>query len=203
MQIVVISPESSDPREVPAMEGLFFAGLGRYHVRKPMWTEPELEAWLRRLPESWRPRIFLHQHHVLVGRLSLGGRHGKDSGEGPAGPAESRSCHGLAALRRHIGRYDSLIFGPVFPSLSKPGYGPAGDFPWDELRIVLKGARGPLDTRVLAVGGVTTGGLARCHELGFDGAAVIGAVWNAPDPVRAYTELRAAAQPLEAARHAA
>ena len=202
MQIVVISPESSDPREVPAMEGLFSAGLERYHVRKPSWNEAEMEAWLRALPQSWRPRLFLHGHHPLVDRLSLGGLHEGDSGESPP-VGSSRSCHGLASLRRHLGRYECLIFGPVFPSISKRGYGPPVDFPWDELKGVLKGGRGPAQTRVLAVGGVTAGGLARCRELGFDGAAVIGAVWNDPDPVRAFTELFAAARCLEAARHAA
>ena len=46
MRIIVISPESSDAREVPAMQGFLAAGLERYHVRKPAWSEAELEAWL-------------------------------------------------------------------------------------------------------------------------------------------------------------
>jgi len=211
MQIVVISPEARDPREIPAIAGFFAAGLERYHVRKPSWAAPELEAWLRSLPGEWRPRIVLHEHHALVEKLGLGGRHDKDGG--PGGDAQprgsSRSCHDTASLRRHLGSYGTILFGPVFPSLTKPGYGPPADFPWYELWALLRqkgrtgpaGAQGP--ARVLAIGGVTAQRLARCREIGFDGAAVLGAVWNDPDPARAFERVRQAAARLEGVRNAA
>jgi thiamine-phosphate pyrophosphorylase len=201
MRIVVISPESADPREVPAMEGLFAAGLERYHVRKPSWTEPELERWLRALPVGWRPRIVLHQHHSLVPTLGLGGRHEK--GESQRAEGASRSCHDLPSLRRHMRSFEQVMFGPVFPSLTKAGYGPAADFPWTELRAVLRSRDDPGGARVLAIGGVTAGRLERCAELGFDGAAVMGAVWNEADPVREFTAIVAASENLGATRHAA
>lgn len=211
MHITVISPEDRDPRELAAMGQFFAAGLERYHVRKPAWPAPELEAWLRGMPESWRPRIVLHEHHGLVGRLGLGGRHDKDGGgdEGPAPAAVSRSCHDLASLRRHLPAYPTILFGPVFPSLSKPGYGPPRGFPWYELWALLRqrgrapGPGSPGPARVLAVGGITAGRLARCAELGFDGAAVLGAVWGSPDPARAFVAIAHEAARLEGARHAA
>ena len=211
MQIVVVSPESRDPRELPAMERFFAAGLERYHVRKPSWPAAELEAWLRALPGDWRPRIVLHEHHDLVERLGLGGRHDKDAGgDGGGAPAgTSRSCHDIACLRRHLGAYPTILFGPVFPSLSKPGYGPTPGFPWYELWALFRrgdrapgpGSRGPAS--VLAIGGITAQRLARCAELGFDGAAVLGAVWNGPDPARALAAVLHEAARLEGARHAA
>jgi thiamine-phosphate pyrophosphorylase len=202
MRIFVISPESADPREVPAMEGFFSAGLERYHVRKPPWTREALEAWLKHLPPAWRPRIFLHRHPSLAAKLGLGGAHDRDEEAPSRPPGSSRSCHGIASLRRNLPLQRTLLFGPVFASLTKPGYGPAPDFPWDELTSLL-GNRTPADARVLAVGGVAAGRLARCRDLGFDGAAVLGAVWNEPDPVAAYAGIRDAAARLEAARHAA
>jgi thiamine-phosphate pyrophosphorylase len=201
MRIVVISPESEDPREVAAMEGLFAEGLLHYHVRKPAWTPAVLEAWLRALPVTWRPRIVLHQHHALVGALGLGGRHEKGDSRRAQGP--SRSCHDLVALRRYLKAFDQVIFGPLFPSISKPGYAPAADFPWAELKGILKGRGAKGSARVLAIGGITERGLGRCAELGFDGAAVHGAVWGDEDPVAAYAAIRDAAEKLEAARRAA
>jgi thiamine-phosphate pyrophosphorylase len=200
MQVIVISPEGADTREIAAMGGFFGLGLDRYHVRKPAWSLAELESWLCGLPRDWRPRIVLHQHHALVARLGLGGAHEKDVAGSTGGSAASRSCHEVAALRASLGTYEYVIFGPVFPSLSKIGHGPAPDFPWDELRSALSVApRG----RVLAIGGIDEGGLGRCLELGFDGVAVLGAVWNAPDPAQAFARIRDAAGKLEAARHAA
>lgn len=204
MQIVVISPEASDPREVSAMGGFFAAGLKRYHVRKPDWTARDLEAWLRGLPAEWRTRLVLHQHHSLVEKFGLGGRHDRDDPSRPSGA--SRSCHDLRELRRHLTTCEQILFGPVFPSLTKPGYGPAADFPWDALQALLTGRRAMGSgngSRVLAIGGVTAAGLARCDELGFDGAAVLGAVWGDPDPVEAFLTLHETALQLEAARRAA
>jgi thiamine-phosphate pyrophosphorylase len=202
MQIIVVSPEATDPREVPAMAEFFAQGLERYHVRKPRWDAAELEAWLLALPADWRPRLLLHQHPFLVAKLGLGGRHERD-GEAAPGRAAGRSCHDLASLRRHGDRCDTLLFGPVFASLTKPGYAPAADFPWRDLQDFLRGGRPPGAARVLAIGGVTAARLARCAELGFDGAALLGAVWNDPDPARAYAAVRAAAASLEAPPRAA
>ncbi|HXN35559.1 MAG TPA: thiamine phosphate synthase [Opitutaceae bacterium] len=201
MQIAVISPESTDPRELPAMEGFLAAGLWRYHVRKPSWTERELEAWLRALPVAWRPRLVLHQHHALVATLGLGGRHEK--GDSQRAEGESRSCHDLPRLRRYLRSFGQVLFGPVFPSLTKPGYGPAADFPWRELQRILKERDDRGSARVLAIGGVTAERLGRCGELGFDGAAVMGAVWNGPDPVRAFAGILGASEKLGATCHAA
>jgi thiamine-phosphate pyrophosphorylase len=201
MRIVVISPDSADPREVPAMEGLFAAGLERYHVRKPSWTEPELEAWLRALPVAWRARIVVHQHHGLAGVLGLGGRHEK--GDSQRAEGASRSCHDLPSLRRYMRSFGQVMFGPIFPSLTKEGYGPPADFPWRELQQTLKARDDRGSASVLAIGGVTAGRLGRCAELGFDGAAVLGAVWNEADPVRAFAEILDASAKLGHARHAA
>jgi thiamine-phosphate pyrophosphorylase len=202
MQIVVISPESADSREVHAMGAFFAAGLERYHVRKPSWSREALESWLAHLPEDWRPRLFLHSHHALVAKLGLGGIHDRDEEGNPGVLGDSRSCHHIEAIRLLLPLYGTLLFGPVFPSLSKSGYGPAPGFPWAELKAILSN-RTDGDARVLAIGGVTAPGLARCGELGFDGAAVLGAVWNERDPVAAYAAIREAAARLEAARNAA
>jgi thiamine-phosphate pyrophosphorylase len=202
MDIVVISPENADSREVGAMEGFFAAGLVRYHLRKPSWTSDALESWLVDLPRAWRHRIVLHQHRALVEKLGLGGAHDRDNEAVPAGRRFSRSCHDIDSLRRSLRDYQSIFLGPVFPSITKQGYRPPPDFPWTELKSML-GTRTAADGRVLAVGGVTAGGLGRCRDLGFDGAAVLGAVWSEQDPVAAFAAIRDTAEKLEAARHAA
>jgi thiamine-phosphate pyrophosphorylase len=201
MQIVVISPEAEDHREVRAIEGFLAAGLERYHVRKPTWTSAALESWLVRLPREWSARIVVHGHAPLATRLGFAS-HDRDEPGDPAVRGISRSCHSISSLLGHLPHYRALLFGPLFPSLTKPGYRPAGDFPWDGLKAALAG-RSPGDARVLAVGGITPAGLARCRDLGFDGAALLGAVWNQADPVAAYAGVRDEAARLEAARHAA
>lgn len=204
MKPIVLSPEHEDPREVAVLGDLFAAGLERYHVRKPAWSHDQLAAWLRALPIAWHPRLVLHTHHELVAPLALGGRHWRDDGTAPLVPTRdgkltSRSCHDLATLRTALGRYDAVLFAPVFPSLSKPGHGPRDDVSFEELTALLA-TRSAAErrTRVLALGGITADTAPRALALGFDGVAALGAIWQAADPVRAFSEL-----PSSLACHAA
>lgn len=206
MKVVVISPEHADPREAVVLGDLFAAGLERYHVRKPTWSRTQLESWLRQLPVEWRSRLVLHQHHELAKTLGLGGLHWRDQGTAGIPPVwpesltasapppphlfTSRSCHDLPTLRASLGRYDSVFFGPVFPSLSKPGYGPRDDLSFAELAACLSSRRAAeRRTTVLALGGITAERIHEVRTLGFDGIAVIGAIWQAADPARAFAKL--------------
>lgn len=200
MHLVVISPETLLAGEDAVLGGLLESGLERYHVRKPRVDRGDLERWLTTLPAAWLPRLVLHQHHDLAAPLGIA-CHEPDRDVAAGG--FSRSCHTLTGLRGLLGRYAQVFFGPVFASLSKPGYGPAPDMAWTELSALLHARPLPGSTRVLAIGGVTADRLARCAELGFDGAALMGAVWSAPDPVAAFRSLRDQARSLAVPAHGA
>jgi thiamine-phosphate pyrophosphorylase len=198
MSLVLISPERDDLRELAVLDSLFAAGLERYHVRKPHASAAQLEAWLRQMPASWRPKLILHQHHELVDVLGLGGRHWRD--QAPTGPdpqtharggLTSRSCHDIARLRAALGSYDSVFFGPIFPSISKPGYTPTQSDIGEAVGAVLHTrTAAERRTTVIAIGGMTADTVPRALALGFDGIAVLGAVWQAPDPVTAFIEIQ-------------
>ncbi len=200
MQIIVISPEGRDPREATALGRMLAAGLERYHVRKPGWPPGEIESWITGLPAAWRKRLILHGHPTLARDLGLFGTHLGDRDRAGATDAFSSACHDLQNLSERLGAFPQVIFGPVFPSLSKPGYGPRQGFPWERLKGLLSL---PRSGAAIAIGGVTAARLGRCHELGFDGAAVIGAVWGSDDPVGAFRELSGAASLLPGGLHAA
>lgn len=116
-----------------------------------------------------------------------------------AGRLVGRSCHGpaeLAAARRDGAAYATL--SPVFPTASKPGYGPAlgPDGLADAVAAVP-------DLPVLALGGVGPGRVAACRSAGAHGVAVMGEVMRAGDPAEVVRRLHAElerAEPLEATR---
>ena len=199
MTLVVLSPPEERPREPATVTGLFAAGLDRYHLRKPGWAQKQIAHWLSALPAHWRGRVVLHSHHGLAVAFELWGVHlpdrkhaGADEREDlPRGCRISRSCHDVATVKAALGCCDSLFFGPVFPSLSKPGYGPVPTSALNELQALL--ATRPVakrGTQVLALGGVTAAGLERCAAKGFDGVAVLGAIWAAEDPVSTFLEFQ-------------
>ncbi|MGH7995090.1 MAG: thiamine phosphate synthase [Opitutaceae bacterium] len=223
MDLVLISPEGEDPREAALLPELMAAGLRRYHLRKPGWSAERMSRWLSDLPAEIRCRIVPHQHHNLVERFGLAGRHWPDREEGPPGRApgaragsaprkgadaglgapdvasgsgscglRSRSCHGVTDLERALGAFDSVFFGPVFPSISKPGRDPDSSVDAAALAHLL--GREDADRRrtpILALGGVTAERVLRCRVRGFDGVAVLGAVWGAADPLGAFRSLDA------------
>ena len=208
--LLLVSPEAEDAREQTVLASLFAAGLTSYHLRKPMWSREQLAAYLRAVPVEFHPRIVLHSHHDLAEEFHIGGVHNADKGRaGPLGPPRtplsfayptgapsgralpsilhSRAVHDLIELRIALDSYDRLLVSPIFPSFSKPGYGPSAQFPEADLRAALAL---PRRAEVIALGGIDASRIAGCRELGFDGVAVLGAVWLASDPVRAYSALR-------------
>ena len=96
-----------------------------------------------------------------------------------------RSCHDAAALRRAAAEgctYATL--SPIFPSASKPGYGPP--LGPDALRDA------PL--LVFALGGVDPTRALACVDAGARGVAVMGAVMRADDPAAVVRDLLAVLQ---------
>lgn len=198
MNLVLISPERDRSDEIGVVVELFAAGLERYHVRKPYSSAVDLAHWIGHVPPHWRDRLVLHQHHELVPRFQLGGLHFKDDiAEYPTsvvlpstpGLILSRSCHDLSRLQSNLGRYDSVLFGPVFSSISKPGYGPCTDGLREEVGALLHSRTAERRrTKVFAIGGITAENAGRALDFGFDGVAILGAVWSAKDPIRAFRE---------------
>jgi thiamine-phosphate diphosphorylase len=75
-----------------------------------------------------------------------------------------------------------VLVGMIYKSNSHPERTPAGV---DLIRQAAQICTIP----IVAIGGVTAARIAELHEAGAAGVAVIGAVWDAPDPVQAAREL--------------
>lgn len=88
-----------------------------------------------------------------------------------------RSCHdGSEVAAATVEGVDYLTVSPVFPTVSKPGYGPPlGLSGLDEL---CRRTRVP----VYALGGVTASNAAACRMAGAAGVAVMGDVMRTDDP---------------------
>ena len=212
MKLIVISPEAEDPREHSTLAELFAAGLTTYHLRKPTWSRDHLAAWLHALPAKFHSRIVLHSHHDLTTEFAVGGLHDRDDSEGMAGPLgsprtpsaqrtpngapsgralpailRSRAVHDAVMLRASLESYDRLLVSPISPSFSKPGHAPDARLASAELKSVLAL---PHRAEVIALGGIDVSRIPACCELGFDGVAALGAIWQSVDPVRSFTELQ-------------
>lgn len=182
------------------LEELFAAGLTTLHLRKPGASRAEVEAYLQAVPTEFHGRIMLHQHHELARDYALQGLHlpaaTRETWRGAPVPGQhlSTSFHSLEELSRHRRRYHHVFLSPIFNSISKVGYSAA--FPPQELQAALGrwAARRGYRPQVVALGGIDASTLGPARELGFTGAAALGAIWQHPSPVTVFRELQQAAE---------
>ncbi len=161
-KIVVISSPNRKDREARVIQDLLEAGLWRYHLRKPEWSADELRVLLNSIPAAHHSRIVIHRKPELLSEFSLAGYHltSKEPALSEQLPGTlSRSFHDLNALRETQEPLDYVFLGPVFDSISKPGYTSA--FHPNELRKYLHRSRqkNPSAPMTFALGGISLGWL--------------------------------------------
>ena len=139
--------------------------------------------------------FFVHRRIDIAELLSADGVHLPSSGFQSravtsllgADAIHSRSCHSRTEVHDAVddGAY-FVTLGPLFESVSKPGYGPAIDT--DEFRDICEGA----ETPVYALGGVVPDNVEQCFDAGARGVAVVGGIVGADSPRRATIRYRQA-----------
>ena len=119
-----------------------------FHLRKPDWTENEVMNLYNSLSDEVKQKTVIHQSGKL-------------------------SCHSFEGIDAVEGKEEYCFLSPVFDSISKEGY--KAKFDKEELKEFLKTER---QLKVIGLGGVTEENYSELLELGFDGGAFLGSVWN-------------------------
>lgn len=177
MKLITITVPDFFEGEADAITSLFDAGLEILHLRKPGASYEEMENLLFRLPAGYLERIVVHDHFQLASSWKLKGIHLNE--RNPIAPEGfighiSRSCHSLAEVTKYKSACDYVFLSPIYNSISKEGYTAA--FTSDCLRKARQA--GIIDTKVIALGGVTANRLSEIGSLGFGGVALLGDVWQ-------------------------
>jgi thiamine-phosphate pyrophosphorylase len=128
----------------------------------------------------------LHSHYGLAGTYRLKGIHGKLPLDAPAGISISSSFHSLRECIQTGHRCDYAFLSPVFDSISKRDYKSGLDK--NELTALLKNRPG--GNKLIALGGIDEQTIPVALGYGFDGVAVLGALWTSPNPLEKYKRLR-------------
>ena len=105
----------------------------------------------------------------------------------------STAFHDLAQLRQPWGpALDYAFLSPIYDSISKADH-KAASFGWGDLAAAV----GACSTPIVALGGVQAMHMRDLRACGFAGAAVIGSVWQATEPLDAYRKLQRAWEAAE------
>lgn len=174
-KLIVITTPSFFPDEASLIDLLFAEGMPRLHLRKPDCKRGELEALLDRISPAYYKRIVLHDWFDLAEERKLGGIHlNRRNPEVPPlyKGRISRSCHSLEEVIEYKPVCDYVFLSPIFQSISKEGYG--NGFSLDGLRE----AKGIIDEKVIALGGICPQTIMKLKDIPFGGVAVLGALWG-------------------------
>ncbi|MCD8207725.1 MAG: thiamine phosphate synthase [Bacteroidales bacterium] len=189
--IIVLSPTEGLRDEAKLVTELFKNGLAEYHVRRPRWRRSRFVQFIRAVPEQFRGRLVLHQHPELVGTHGLGGFHLVVQGtsrvpeeyEGPL----SVQCGSYFDVERFGRRCGTVLLGPVFPRNAREGTTRTVE----EFETTISYCRKKgFGEKFFAIGGITAKNVNQCKRLGFDGCALVRAIWDAKDPLEAFKEIK-------------
>jgi len=178
MKPVVICYPKNLKNEVEAITALFENGLEVLHVRKPAFSEEEMQQWIESIDAKYHKQMTMHSHLSLVGKMKLRGvhftsynRHLIDDYSTSTCP-KSISVHSMSELINLSDAFSYALLSPVFESITKEGYGPA--ISQDVLKKYLSVKH---KVPVLALGGIESNNVDVAKKLGFNGVVLHGHLW--------------------------
>lgn len=197
MKLVILTPENEVENELKIVNDLLAHGLQHLHIRKPWFTPEDYKNYLTAIDPEYHPRIVLHGAYELCKEFDISAIHLSTSIWNDnqtmerltkLGHAMTASFHSWDEICDDFYPYKYVFLSPVFDSISKVGYKANLD-----LRF-LKLTRNEMPHKdfppvVIGLGGVDIPQIKILHQHKFDGAAMLGAIWNSPDPVNKLLEV--------------
>lgn len=177
MKLIVVTAPTFFVEEDKIITALFEEGLDILHLRKPETPAMYSERLLTLIPQKYHKRIITHEHFYLQEEFSLMGIHLNT--RNPKEPHDysghiSCPCHSLDEVRNKKHFYDYLFLSPIYNCITKTGV--TSGFTAEELRQAEKSKI--IDSKVMALGGITSDNILEIKDYGFGGAVIMGDLWN-------------------------
>jgi thiamine-phosphate pyrophosphorylase len=180
MKLVVLTSEKEVKNEADVLNTMFAHGLTTLHLRKPLFEIEEYQALLDEINPRYYKHIVVHYHHELCGQYGLKGVHLQEksrvslrgklisyiNGYRSNGFSISSSFHKPEEIEECKAKFDYVLLSPVFDSISKEGYEGQG-FNVRHIKSI-----------VVGMGGVNEKTVQKTFNLGYQGAGILGGIWN-------------------------
>lgn len=190
--IIIITPEINHPHEIQILHALVRAHNITIHVRKPDFTEKEYRLYLSDCA-SILSHMVLHEHHSLAKEFSVKGIHLKERDRKSATQIDndvkviSTSFHIIADVKNISHAFEYVFYSPLFKSISKENYG--SNTTREQLILTATELKKFTSIPVIGLGGINEENIVLVKECGFDGAALLGAVWESEEPIEAFDQI--------------
>ncbi|ATL46541.1 hypothetical protein COR50_04755 [Chitinophaga caeni] len=173
------APEFMDTEHLQ-IQALLNAGLQKFVVRKPGKSRDEYLAFLSLFSPGDRKKMILADFPEIATGMGLGGIHFSTQlrthytlqqilSWRQGGMTCTTSTHGMKEFESLEEDFDYLFAGPLFESISKPGYQPKTRHQFEYS-----------SNKLIALGGIQASVVEVARELGIKNIALLGAVWSNP-----------------------
>lgn len=200
MDLIIITPEINHPEEIELIPVFYSSGLSKLHLRKPLFTFSDYRDYISRIDKKFHSRISIHNHFSLINEFPGLGAHitSKVREEGRfkeiinlSKPSTiSTSFHSWKEIEINQYPFDYVFISPVFDSISKKGYNAAIDLSAISQVKQKNSFENQKPPSIIALGGVNAENIGLLQQNGFDGAAVLGAIWESEDPMVSFTKIK-------------
>lgn len=191
MKPIVITNPVSFGNETEIVNQLFDDGLELLHLRKPDYPEQEYHVFIQHIYPQFRSRLVLHQFHSMAKESGINRLHfSEQKRRETTGWKQysdfilSTSVHSIKDFNALPECFEYAFLSPVFPSISKTGYVSGRDL----LREAKD--RTNFNTKLVALGGITSENMQIAIENGFNNVALLGAIWGEETPIERYQSIR-------------
>lgn len=180
MALIVISDPVCFKGESNLINQLFEAGLSVLHLRKPGVNKLSYEKLIAEIDIAYHSRIALHQFHELSKDFpSIKRLHYPEQLRLANFECDLKQIHGytFSTSIHHLNDFNELkgfdytFYGPVFNSISKLGYTGLS-------KEKLKLPHPQRKVKIIGLGGISYENIGEVKQMGFDGVAVLGSIWN-------------------------
>ncbi|WP_411811777.1 thiamine phosphate synthase [Chryseobacterium scophthalmum] len=184
--IIVISPEELVQNETEIINQLFREGLDLLHIRKPFIGQNEMKDFIQKIDSEFYPQLVLHSHYSLAENFNISRFHFREIDrkkglyQSFTNKTISTSVHDVESFNQLNEEWEYAFISPVFPSISKKGYGGNSTI----LNDIKK--RDNSNVKLIALGGINENNIHHVFENNIDGVALLGAIWENTEPLHVF-----------------
>ncbi|WP_250252751.1 thiamine phosphate synthase [Chryseobacterium sp. Marseille-Q3244] len=189
--ILVITPETIVPNESEIINQMFHDGLDLLHIRKPWTSLQEMTEFIDSIDPSFYAQLVLHNHYELGKNYGISRLHFREEDRKVRrykpfinGNTISTSVHEITTYNALEKEWEYAFISPFFPSISKKGYG------IDSTVIESLKQRNNPDVKLIALGGIDSHRIQEVFDLGVNGVALLGAIWESDEPIHVFRKCR-------------
>lgn len=188
--IIIITPEKIVPNETEVINELFQEGLDLLHIRKPVMNLEEMKDFIQKINSEFHHRLVLHSHYDLAESYNISRHHFREIDrhnelyKSLRDKTISTSVHDIETFNELSENWEYAFISPVFPSISKKGYGKDSEI----LNDIKK--RDNSNVKLIGLGGINEDNIHIISDSNLDGVALLGAIWENNQPIEIFKKCR-------------